>query len=692
MNSAIRIMRVAALIWTLSVPFGAPANGQAVSYWTIGGTSGQPWSELAERSIALDDTTSAGAVQPQEILRDYSITRQLLRTGIKTTQRNLFGYRWSLHKGPRQIEADTLEVGWHPRMWSGGGANARAPEVYRGLIDGDELTAAYSHNARFDGRPNSVNFITLDLGVPVPVDSIVFFPPQTGLTSDNQRQRDLFARAYEVSRTNVPVEWLIFEDENTSTGSVGYHQLEEIIGSTFANNISIVSLTPELAFTRFLRFKFGETTVTTLLAEIQVFGRGYPEEARYLSTPHSFGEAVSLGRVHWGFTRYRQTSSGEIVADPNAPVHLKLQTRAGFDDQPKTFFIFDDLGRPSEVDEATYFKSPRVVERFSEGISGFRAMRGDDADNWNTWSVPYQASGDEIRSSDGAQYLQFKFKIRTEDPMAFGVLDSIAFEISPLLADSALAEISLGENQIADQSPRVEVPLGVQRSFAYDLRTVAGENRTGYDTIELDVPAAAQFNGLEIDGNTAIEGDDFSLQAANGQFRIFFPKTVRQDRSIRLYFSSAIFQASVFLEARILNRTTDVALPQSVEAGDARADVGSNSVQIVASDVEVEILGPMKLSSSVFTPNGDGINEDARVSFDLFSVNGGTLRVAALDLAGQKIATLLEQPAIAGPYSAVWDGRNSSGETVPPGIYLVRVEVDVDKGLFRQIGPLGVVY
>ena len=44
---------------------------------------------------------------------------------------------------------------------------------------------------------------------------------------------------------------------------------------------------------------------------------------------------------------------------------------------------------------------------------------------------PHQASGDEIRSSDGAQYLQFKFKIRTEDPMAFGVLDGIAFEISP---------------------------------------------------------------------------------------------------------------------------------------------------------------------------------------------------------------------------------------------------------------------
>ena len=692
MNSVTRIVRTAALVWTLAAPFGAPVSAQTASSWTIGGIDGQPWSETVERWIALDDTTKAGAVQPQEIPRDYSITRQLLRTGIATTQRNLFGYRWSLHKGPRQIEADTLEVGWHPRMWPGGGANSRAPEVYRGLIDGDELTAAYRHNARFDGRPNSVNFITLDLGVPVPVDSVVFFPPQTGLTSDNQRQRDLFARAYEVSRTNVPVEWLIFEDENTSTGSVGYHPLDEIIGSTFANNTSIVSLTSELAFTRFLRFKFGETTVTTLLAEIQVFGRGYPEEARYLSTPHSFGEAVSLGRVHWGFTRYRKTSSGEIIADPNAPVHLELQTRAGFDNQPKTFFIFDDLGRPSEVDEATYFKSPRVVERFSEGISGFRAMRGDDAENWNTWSVPYQASGDEIRSSDGAQYLQFQFKIRTEDPMAFGVLDSISFETSPLLADSALAEISLGEIQQVDQRSQVEVPLGVQQAFAYDLRTVAGTNRVGYDTIELDVPAAAQFDALEIDGNRAAEGDDFSLEKANGQFRIFFPETVRQDRSIRLNFTSAIFQASVFLEGRIRNRTTDIALPQSVEAGDARTDVASNSVQIVASDVEVDVLSPMTLSSGVFTPNGDGINEEARVSFDLFSVNGGKLRVAALDLAGQEIATLLEQPAIAGPYSATWDGRNSSGETVPPGIYLVRVEVDVDRGVFRQISPLGVVY
>ena len=134
---------------------------------------------------------------------------------------------------------------------------------------------------------------------------------------------------------------------------------------------------------------------------------------------------------------------------------------------------------------------------------------------------------------------------------------------------------------------------------------------------------------------------------------------MRQDRSIRLHFSSAIFQASVFLEARILNRTTDVALPQSVEAGDARADVGSNSVQIVASDVEVEILGPMKLSSSVFTPNGDEINEDAQVSFDLFSVNEARPRGGARSAGKNRNA--VGTTGDCRPLQHGWDGRNGGG-------------------------------
>ena len=660
--------------------------------WVVGG-GGQPWGEAAERWIALDDTTLAGSLQPQRLAPGHTVTRQLVRTGIATTQRNLFDYRWSLHKGPRQIEADTLEVGWHPRLWQGGGANALAPEVMRGLVDGDELTAAFTHNGRADGRPNSVRFLTLDLGVPVPIDSVVFFPPQTGLTSDNERQRELFARGYEVSRTNTPLEWLIFEDEDQSTGSVGYHALEEVIGSTFANNSSIVSLKTDLRFTRFLRFKFGEVSSTTMLAEIQAFGRGYPQEARYISATHDFGGRVSFGAVTWRFTRYRLGPGGEAVEDPDAPVTLDLQTRSGLDSDPKTYFLFDDLGREIEVDEETYFKAPRVVERFSEGIAGFRAKRGDDTANWNSWTVPYQASGDENRSADGAGFLQFRFEIRTEDPLAFGVLDSVAFEVSPLLADSVLAEISLDEPG-AGADRLVEVPLGSERLFVYDIRTVAGGGAlAGFDGLEVDLPPAARFLGLEIDGAGAAEGTDYALEEDGGRLRLLFPEAVVQDRAFRLRFAGAIFQSSVFIEGRVFNSDSQTAgLPQSIVAGDARADVASDGLQVVASDTRLKPLGPLTLSTPVLTPNGDGANDRVEIAFDLFGISGGGLDVSVYDLAGRRLARVLESPAAAGPYAPTWDGRDSGGRLAAPGIYVVRIEVDVDDGTFYQIRQVAVAY
>ncbi len=666
----------------------SPVAAQTPSAWVVGGASGAPWAAAVERWIALDDSVRAGAIQPRAIPLGHTVTRQLVRTGIATTQRNLFGYRWSLHKGPRQIEADTLEVGWHPRLWQGGGANALAPEVMRGLVDGDELTASFTHKARADGRPNSTQFITLDLGVPVPVDSIVFFPPQTGLTSDHQRQRELFARAYEVSRTNVPVEWLIFEDEATSTGSSGYHPLDEIIASTFANNTSVVSLATDLRFTRFLRFKFGEVSTTTLLAEIEVFGRGYPQEARYVSAPHSFGQAVSLGRVTWQFTRYRLLPSGAITADPTAPVQLNLQTRAGLDDNPKAYFIFDDLGRLLEVDEDAYFDSPRIVERFSEGIAGFRAKRDDDIENWNSWSVNYQASGDEIRSSDGAEFLQFRFAITTEDPLAFGVLDSLAFEVSPLLADRALAEIALDAQTGADGA--VEVPLGAVQRFAYHIRTEAG-NRVGFDGIELEALPASRFIDLTIDDQPATEGEDFSLAASDDTLRFTFPTAFQEDKAFRVRFHGAVFQPSVFLASRLFN-TSAASLPQSIEAGDAHADVPSNSIQVVSSDETLGMLGAVGLSAPVVTPNGDGVNEQVAIGFDLFGVAGGALRVEVRDLSGRRCAAILDAQAAAGPYAMPWDARDERGQLVPPGLYLIRVAVEVDRGTFARVAAVGVAY
>lgn len=664
-------------------------GAHAQSFWVVGGTGGASWGSAVERWIALDDTARAGAVQPRAVPEDWSVMREVVRSGIQSAQRNLFGYRWALTKGPRLLEADTLDVGWHPRLWQAGGENASATAVMRGLVDGDELAAGFTHAERKDGLRNAETFFTLDLGVPVPIDSVVFFPPQSGLTSDNERQRELFATNYEVSRSNTPVEWLIFENEDLSTGSVGYHPLDEILGSTFSNNTSVVSLTSDLRFTRFLRFRFGGETRTVLVAEVEAFGRGYPQEARYLSRPHSFGERVSLGAVTWHFTKYRQAARGEIVEDPAAPVELSLRTRAGSDDDAMAYYLFDDLGRELRVERTDYYNAPPVTEAVLEGVAGFRGRRTDDVDNWSNWSVPYERSGTQIRSSDGNEFLQFRFEITTQDPLTFGVLDSVAFEVSPLLADSAVAEISL-DGVVANG--RVEVPMGVDTAFVYDIRTVAGgPGWAGYDVIELDLPSGARFVSLEIDDAPASPGVDYELLEEPGRLTLAFSEPVRRDASMRVRFRGAIFQASVFLEGRIVNREA-ARLPQSIEGGDARSDVTSDGVQMIASDTRFPVLRRIDLSSAVMTPNGDGRTDETVVLFDLFGVEGGEIVVRVDDLSGRSVRRILAGRALSGPYGLTWDGRTDDGELVPPGLYVVRVEVEVDEGRHVRIRPVAVAY
>lgn len=669
------------------------------STWVVGGPNGDTWDQAAERMIALDDTSRIGSIQPQEIPRGHSVLRELVRTTGISSQRNVFGYTWNFSKGPITLEGDTLALGWNPRMWDGGGREAITVAISRGLVDGDGLSPAFLHAKRDDGLPTIDKFFTLDLGIPVPIDSVSFYPPQSGLAEDGQRQRSLFPVAYEVSRANTPVDWLLFEDENVSAGTDGYHPLEEILGSTFTNNTSIVSLTSSLRFTRFLRFKFGGVTSTSVLAEVEAFGRGFPAESRYVGAPRSFGQPVSLGQITWQFTKYRLATNGEVFADSTAPVELFISTRAGIDDDPLDYFVFDELGRKVLVSREDYFAGPppRTQAQISQinggGLAGFRASRSDDITNWNNWSVPYRASGDEIRSSDGRSFFQFRFDIKTDDPLAFGVLDSVAFEVSPVLADSVLAEISLADAQ-GDRRGIVEVPLGVDTLFVYDIRTVfAGSNRPGFNGIELDVPLAAQFVSLERDGVDLREGTDFSIETFDRRMRITLAEINAADSALRLRFRSAIYQASIFFEGRIFNTDEALAsLPQSIESGDARAEVASNGIQVVATEIRANVLGDLRLSHPLITPNGDGVNDETAIDFNLFGIEGAGVKVEVYSLSGDRMASLLNIAGNAGPYSPSWGGKNERGERVVPGIYLVKVEVDVDEGRQILVKPVSVVY
>ena len=68
------------------------------------------------------------------------------------------------------------------------------------------------------------------------------------------------------------------------------------------------------------------------------------------------------------------------------------------------------------------------------------------------------------------------------------------------------------------------------------------------------------------------------------------------------------------------------------------------------------------------------------------------MRVEVHDLSGRRCAAILDAQAAAGPYALRWDAQDERGKLVPPGLYLIRVEVEVDRGTFARMAAVGVAY
>ncbi len=62
----------------------------------------------------------------------------------------------------------------------------------------------------------------------------------------------------------------------------------------------------------------------------------------------------------------------------------------------------------------------------------------------------------------------------------------------------------------------------------------------------------------------------------------------------------------------------------------------------------------------------------------------GAVTVRVYDVAGRRVATILEEALSAGPHRLVWDGRSDSGLTAPAGMYFIRATTP-DRDLSRRV-------
>ena len=55
------------------------------------------------------------------------------------------------------------------------------------------------------------------------------------------------------------------------------------------------------------------------------------------------------------------------------------------------------------------------------------------------------------------------------------------------------------------------------------------------------------------------------------------------------------------------------------------------------------------------------------------------VKLTIYDLGGEQVGEVIERrPDPRGSYALAWPGTDAAGRVVPPGIYIARIEVDVD--------------
>ena len=72
------------------------------------------------------------------------------------------------------------------------------------------------------------------------------------------------------------------------------------------------------------------------------------------------------------------------------------------------------------------------------------------------------------------------------------------------------------------------------------------------------------------------------------------------------------------------------------------------------------------------TPNP--FNPSTAIGYLLPSKGHATL--AVYDIAGRRVATLVDEMKLAGRHSVIWDAKNEAGERVASGVYFARLECD----------------
>jgi hypothetical protein len=405
------------------------------------------------------------------------------------------------------------------------------------------------------------------------------------------------------------------------------------------------------------------------LAEFEIYGEGYVPAAGYVSNIIDLGSLASLGALSWGGRQ-------------DAGARVELSMRSGGDGEPNTYWRYTFRG-----DERTRFDSkgrPLTLSTYTALEKGEKAGITHDTENWDFWSPPYDfgAGQGPMAASRPRRYVQFKADFFSAQN-AGGQVEYLQFSVSiPPLATQVLAEIA-----------PLAAPAGRSTSFTYRLKPSLNAGDLGFDTIEIDTPARPQgVDAVRIAGRPV--AFELVRQDERGLALRIPPVDLQEtEELIEVDFRAEIFKYGTIFAGRVANSARPQEVAQALTPGDADELVEGDALRVDLEEVDAAVIQDLRLVPRSFTPNGDGVNDQVRVEYNLLNLAGGVpVSLEVFDLAGRMRARIHADRQVSGRTGRPWDGTDGQGRLLEPGLYLVRLKVEADRGTSTGQAVVSLVY
>jgi hypothetical protein len=410
----------------------------------------------------------------------------------------------------------------------------------------------------------------------------------------------------------------------------------------------------------FLQIALAEHRDDWAVHDIHVYAKGFVDQSIYVSNIIDFGQPMAWGELGWSGSK---GDKAKVV----------IQTRSGTDANPTRYWRY--TGRGSEVGEVT-------AAEYGSLAPGEKAETTFDHKNWSFWSA-YEfgdSLGTQIVSPSPRRYFQFRvdFLPREQDGAEIRVLE---FRASEPLARGLVGEVW-----------PVVAQVGEETDFTYALKPTIAAQDAGFDRLEiLSTSLLGAVREVRV-GDTPVQ---FTVERQDTHHvALGIPRMLAVDSGalVEVDFKARVLRYGTNFDVRVADSERPLEVPQGANAGDATGEYEGNRVAVATATREQNLL-QVRVEPAVFTPNGDGANDEITLAYDVLEVTGRMkVRAEILDLSGRLVRQLLNEAQDIGSYERHWNGRDTGGRLLPPGIYLAVVSAETDGSTIRQVSVVHLVY